>query len=75
LFFLGTIPLSSGAAFFAAAGKFVYGGPGPRFRGFRADAFFLIAFLDVCRLTFLFVSITGFIALRHGGALSGFGHF
>jgi hypothetical protein len=28
----------------------------------------------MCRLTFLFVSVTGFVALRHGGALSGLGH-
>ena len=44
-------------------------GPSPCFRCFRADTLFLVAGFDVFRLTLLFVSITGFIALRHGCAL------
>ena len=62
-----SIRVSPGAAFFAAAGKFIHGGPGAGFRIFRADTFFLVAGFDMCRLTFLFVSVTGFIALRHEG--------
>ena len=56
----------AGATFFAAAGEFVDSGPRACFCSFHADAFSLVAGFDVCRLTFLFVSITGFIALRHG---------
>jgi len=56
----------AGAALFAAAGEFVYGGPSPCFRGFRAEPLFLVAGFDVFRLTLLFVSVAGFIALRHG---------
>ncbi len=58
--------LPAGAALFAAAGKFVYGGPGPCFSGFCADAFILVAGFDMFRLPFLFGSVAGFIALRHG---------
>ena len=57
--------LPAGAALFAAAGEFVHGGPSPRFGGFRADTLFLVAGLDVFRLTLLFVSVAGFIALGH----------
>jgi len=56
----------AGAAFFAAAVEFVYSGPSACFGSFHADAFFLVAGFDVCRLPFLFVRVTGFIALRHG---------
>src|ERR1035437_8986452 len=56
---------SPGAAFFAAAGKFVDGGPGAGFRIFYADTLLLVASFDVCRLTFLLVGVAGFIALRH----------
>src|ERR1035437_2365507 len=64
--------LPAGAALFAAAGEFVYGGPSPCFRGFRAEAPLLVAGFDVFRLTLLFVSVTGFIALRHCWLFSGF---
>jgi hypothetical protein len=47
-----SIPVPPGAALFAAAGEFVDGGPGMSFRIFHADAFFLVAGLDVGRLTF-----------------------
>ena len=60
---IGSLP--AGAALFAAAIEFIDSGPSPRFRGFHAQALFLVAGFDVFRLTFLFVSITGFIALRH----------
>jgi hypothetical protein len=56
----------SGAASFAASREFVYRGPGPGFRSFRAEAPFFIAGFDVCRLALLLFSVTGFIALRHG---------
>ena len=65
----------AGAAFFAAAGEFVYSGSSACFCSFHADAFFLIAGFDVCRLTLLFVSVTGFIALRHDSSLFGFNRF
>jgi hypothetical protein len=65
----------AGATLFAAAIEFVHGRPGAGFRIFHADTFFLVAGFDVCRLTFLFVSVTGFIALRHGVASRGFDHF
>ena len=68
-------PLPAGTAFFPATGEFVDGGPGAGLRSFRACALFLVAGLDVCRLTFLLVSVTGFIALRHGYSLLGFEHF
>jgi len=58
--------LPAGAALFAAAGEFVYGGPSPGFSGFYANALFLIAGFDMYRLPFLFISVTGFIALWHG---------
>src|ERR1017187_3385232 len=58
--------LPAGTALFAATGEFVYGGPSSCFRSFRAQAFFLVTGFDVGRLTFLFVSVAGFIALRHG---------
>ena len=60
-----SILVSPGPALSAATGEFIHGGPSPRFRGFRADTLFLVAGFDVFRLTFLFVSITGFITLRH----------
>jgi len=66
------IRVSPGAALFAAAGKFVDRGPGACFGGFHADTFFLIAVLDVRRLTLLFVGVTGFIALGHDSPLFGF---
>ena len=66
--------VSAGTAFFAAAGDFVYSGPRACFRSFHADAFFLVAGFDVSRLTLLFVSVTRFIALRHGYPLFGFGN-
>ena len=62
----GSRVFSPGAALFAAAGQFVDGGPGAGFGSFGADTGFLVARLNVGRLTFLFVSVTGFIALRHG---------
>src|ERR1022692_2949248 len=64
--FFRSICDSPGAAFFAAARELVDGSPSAGFRIFRADIFFLVAGFDVRRLTFLFVSVTGFIALRHG---------
>src|ERR1039457_5401743 len=67
--------LPAGAALLAATGEFVYGGPSPCFRSFRAQAFFLVTGFDMGRLTFLFVSVAGFIALRHGCSLLGFDHF
>ena len=70
-----SILVSPGAAFFTTAGEFVDGGPSPRFRGFGADTFFLVAGLDVCRLTFLLVSVTGFIALGHDWSLDDFDRF
>ena len=57
--------LPAGAALFAATGEFVYGGPSPCSRGFRAEPLFLVAGFDVFRLTLLFVSVAGFITLRH----------
>jgi hypothetical protein len=54
--------LPAGAALFATAGEFVYGGPSPCLGGFRAETLLLVAFFDVGRLTLLFVSVTGFIA-------------
>jgi len=39
--------------------------PSARFRGFCADTFLLVAGFDVLGLTLLFVSVAGFIALRH----------
>jgi hypothetical protein len=57
--------LPAGAALLAAPVQFVYGGPSPRFRRFRADALFLVTGFDVFRLTLLFISVAGFIALRH----------
>jgi len=59
----------SGTALFATAGEFVDGGPGPCFRSFDAGATLLVAGFDVSSLPFLFVGVTGFIALRHGGYL------
>jgi hypothetical protein len=61
--------LPAGAAFFATAGEFVYGGSSPRFRSFHAGATLLVAGFEVGRLPFLFAGVTGFIALRHGGYL------
>jgi len=58
--------LPARAAFFAAAIKLVDGGPSPGFGVLGAKALFLIARFDVSGLTFLFLGITGFIALRHG---------
>src|ERR1035437_3459107 len=40
-------------------------GPGAGFRIFNADTFLLVAGFNVCRLTFLFVSVAGFITLWH----------
>jgi len=60
----------AGAALFAAPAEFVYGGPSPGFRGFRAEPRFLVAGFDVFGLTLLFVSVAGFIALRHRSLLS-----
>ena len=60
-----SVPVPTGAALVAAAGKFVDGGPGPRFRSFGAQPLFLVAGFDVRRLTFLFVRVAGLIALRH----------
>jgi len=61
-----SILVPTGAALFATAGKFVDRGPGAGFGGFSADTFFLVTGFDVFGLTLLFVSVTGFIALRHG---------
>jgi hypothetical protein len=61
--------LPAGAAFFATAGEFVHGGPGPCFRSFHAGTTLLVAGFDVDCLPFLFVGATGFIALGHGGYL------
>jgi len=61
----------AGATFFAAAGEFVDSGPRACFCSFHADAFSLVAGFDVFRLTFLFVGVTGFIALRHDSSLFG----
>jgi hypothetical protein len=61
-----SILVPTGAALFATAGQFVDRGPGAGFGGFRADTFFLVTGFDVFGLTLLFVSVTGFIALRHG---------
>src|ERR1019366_9626929 len=58
-------PLSAGAALFTPTCELVDGGPSPCFRGFHAEPLFLVAGFDVFRLTLLFVSVTGFIALRH----------
>jgi len=58
--------LSAGAALFTTAREFVNGGPSPRFCGFYADTFFLVAGFDVCGLPFLFFGVTRFVALRHG---------
>ena len=58
--------VAAGTVFFAAAGKFFDRRPSARFSCFWAQIFFLIASFNVSRLTFLLVSITRFIALRHG---------
>jgi hypothetical protein len=60
------------AALFSAVGGFVDGGPGALFGfGFGGTAF-LVAFFDMLGLSFLFVSVTGFIAARHKQPLVGF---
>ena len=64
---MGCFCFPTGAGFFAAAGKFIDRGPSAGFRRFFAYTFMLVTGFDVCGLTLLFVSITGFIALRHGG--------
>ena len=58
--------LSAGTALVAAAGEFVHGRPGPRFRSFHAGTTLLIAGFDVGRLPFLLVGVAGFVALGHG---------
>ena len=55
----------TGAGFFAAAGKFIDRRPSAGFRRFYASTFILVAGLNVCGLTFLFVGVAGFIALGH----------
>ena len=57
----------AGAAFLAAAGKFVHRGPSARLGGFHTVAALLITGFDVGRLALLLVGVTGFIALGHGG--------
>ena len=54
---------------FSATGEFVHGGPGPCFRSFDTDTAFFVTGLDVSGLPFLFVGVTGFIVLGHGGYL------
>jgi hypothetical protein len=63
--------LPTGTAFFAAAGEFVHGGPGAGFRSFHAGTTLLVAGFDMSCLPFLFVGVTGFIALGHGGVYVG----
>jgi len=46
--------------------RFCYRGPSPGFRALCAEPLFLVAGFNVFRLTLLFVSVAGFIALRHG---------
>ena len=58
--------LPARAALLAAAAEFVHGGPSPGFRGFHAEPLLLLASFDVGGLAFLFVGVTGFIALGHG---------
>jgi hypothetical protein len=61
-----SILVSTGAALFAAAGEFIDGCPSAGFGDFHTHAFLFVTGFDVCRLTFLFGSITGFVALGHG---------
>jgi hypothetical protein len=56
----------TGAAPFAATGTFVDGGPSAGFGGFHSNTFHFVACFDVCNLPFLFVRVTGFVALRDG---------
>jgi hypothetical protein len=59
------VMLPSRATLFAAAGELVHGRPSPRFRRFYTGTALLVAGFDVGRLPFLFVRVTGFIALGH----------
>ena len=61
--------LSAGTALFAAARELVDGGPSPLLCGFFPKAPFLVAFLDMLRLAFLFVGITGFVTAWHNNFL------
>ena len=63
--FFRSICDSPRTAFLAAARELVYGSPSAGFRILYAHPFFLVARFDVRGLTFLFVSVAGFIALKH----------
>ena len=60
----------AGAAFLAAAGKFIHSGPSPRFRSFHTGAALFVAGFNMGRLALLLVGVAGFIALGHGVGLS-----
>src|ERR1035441_2546353 len=65
-----TTSLPAGTALLAAAGEFVYGCPGPCFRGHCLQPLLLVAGFNVFRLPLLFGSVAGFVALRHGWLLA-----
>ena len=66
----GCILFAPGAALLPTAGEFIDSGPSACFRGCRAETLFFVAGFDMFRLTLLFVSVAGFIALRHRSLLS-----
>jgi hypothetical protein len=63
--YVGVGNAAAGAAFVAAAGFLVDGGPGAPLGFLPADAAAFVALLDVFGLAFLLVGIAGFVAARH----------
>jgi hypothetical protein len=60
---------SARAAFLAATGFFIDGGPGAAFGFLFGGATIFVAFLDVLGLAFLFAGITRLVSTRHDAFL------
>jgi hypothetical protein len=72
LIFFGRVVFPSRTAFVAAAVLFVDGRPRAFFGFVLGETLFFVAFFDVFRLTFLFVSVFVFFSSRHNFPLDDF---